>query len=86
LSRSLQAYNGALNFATDAWTSPNGRVYVAVTVHSETNGVAQTLLLDIVECAWSHTGTNLADAFAKVLNEFGISDKVRQNTNQTYLV
>jgi hypothetical protein len=35
------------------------------------------MLLDLVEVATSHTGANLAAAFAKVLDEFGISDKVR---------
>lgn len=48
-----------------------------MTAHFETSGVAETLLLDIVECARSHTGANLASTFAKVLKEFGISDKVR---------
>lgn len=35
------------------------------------------MLLDIVQVARSHTGLNLAAAFAKILDEFGISDKVR---------
>lgn len=33
-------------------------------------------MLDIVEVAVNHTGLNLARAFAEVLKEFGISDKV----------
>jgi hypothetical protein len=44
--------------------------------HFETSGVAETLLLDIVECTCSHIGFNLAAMFAKVLKDFGISDKV----------
>jgi hypothetical protein len=76
LNKKVQAYDGALNFVTDAWTSPNGRAYIAVTVHFETKGVAQALLLDIVECARSHTGEALAETFATVLNDFGVSDKV----------
>jgi hypothetical protein len=36
-------------------------------------------LLDIVEVAASHSGENLAVAFAKVLEEYGISDKVSIN-------
>lgn len=35
------------------------------------------MLLDIIEVPTSHTGSNLALAFVKVLKEFGISDKVR---------
>jgi hypothetical protein len=34
------------------------------------------MLLDIVELAKSHTGANLAEAFAKILEEFGILHKV----------
>ena len=34
------------------------------------------MLLDIVEVAKSHTGVNLAAAFAKILEEYGISEKV----------
>jgi hypothetical protein len=73
----VQAYNGTLNFATDAWTSPNGRAFIAVTVHMEMDGSAESMLLDIIECAHSHTGPNLAATFEKVLDNFGISDKVR---------
>jgi len=35
------------------------------------------MLLDLVEVAQSHSSINLAEAFAKVLQEFGIEDKVR---------
>jgi hypothetical protein len=34
------------------------------------------MLLNIVEMAKSHSGANLAAAFAKILNAFGISEKV----------
>jgi len=65
-----------LNFATDAWTSPNNKAYVAVSIHFENEGVQISMLLDIIEVACSHSGLNLAAAFAKILEEFGISDKV----------
>jgi hypothetical protein len=71
-----QEYEGALNFATDAWTSPNHKAYVAITVHFEHEGVPISMLLDLVEVARSHSGVNLAEAFADVLGEFGIEDKV----------
>ncbi len=76
LTRSKQDHDGALSFATDAWTSPNHRAYVAITVHLEQKGVPVCLLLDVVEVACSHTGINLATAFAEVLEDFGIGDKV----------
>ena len=77
ISKMLQDYNGTLSFATDAWTSPNHKPYVAVTVHFETKGKPRTMLLDIVEVARSHSGLNLASVFATVLEEFNISNKVR---------
>jgi hypothetical protein len=76
IGRMLQEYEGALSFGTDAWTSPNHRAFVAVTVHFEKDGESICMLLDIVEVATSHSGINLAAAFAKVLYEFGVSDKV----------
>lgn len=75
----MQEYDGALSFATDAWTSPNHRAYVAITVHLEVDGAPLCLLLDLVEVAESHNGVNLAKAFAKVLEEFGIEHKVSRN-------
>jgi hypothetical protein len=49
---------------------------VAVTVHFENKGQPVCLLLDVVELAVSHTGANLAAAFAKILEDYEISDKV----------
>jgi hypothetical protein len=68
-----------LSFGTDAWTSPNHKAYVAITVHFENEGEPMCLLLDVVEVPHSHSGLNLAAAFAKVLDEFGISDKVSKS-------
>ena len=71
-----QEYDGRLNFATDAWSSPNNRAFVAQTVHFEQNGIPTSFLLDIIEVAASHSGKTLASAFAKILEDFGISEKV----------
>jgi hypothetical protein len=76
MAKMLQEHDGNLNFATDTWTSPNHWVFVAVTVHFETNSVLVSLLLDLVEVATSHLGINFAAAFTKVIDKFGISDKV----------
>ena len=72
----LQEYEGQLNYATDAWTSPNHKVFVVFTVHFAHEGTPVSMLLDLVEVAKLHSGANLAAAFAKVLEDFGISDKV----------
>lgn len=71
----LQEHQGDLSFCTDAWTSPNHRAYVAITVHLEKDGVPSTTLLDIIEVAESHTGAALAAAFARVLQEFEIEKR-----------
>lgn len=65
-----------MNFGTDAWTSPNHKPYVGITVHYQKGGEAKSMLLDIVEVSVSHTGKNLAAAFSSVIHEFGIEDKV----------
>lgn len=67
-----------MSFGTDAWTSPNHKAYVTVMVHLEHDGVLLCLLLDIVEVACSHSGVNLGDAFAAILESFGIANKVNQ--------
>jgi hypothetical protein len=75
--QSQQHYNGKLNFATDSWSSPNHKSYVAITVHLERKGHPLTMILDLIEVAESHTGVNLGTAFVNVLKNFGIDDKVR---------
>jgi hypothetical protein len=47
-------YEGDLNFATDAWTSPNHNAFVALTVHLERKGIPLCLVLDVVEVAQVH--------------------------------
>jgi hypothetical protein len=45
----LQDHRGRLHFATDCWTSPNHRAFVAWTVHLEYQGQMLSFLLDIIE-------------------------------------
>lgn len=75
-THTYQDYDGALSFATDAWTSPNHKAYVAMTVHFQKDGVLVAMLLDLVEVAESHSGAHLAAVFVKILEDFAISDKV----------
>jgi hypothetical protein len=51
IAKMLQTYNGELNFATDAWTSPTHKVFMAVSVHLEHEGKPLAMLLDIIEVA-----------------------------------
>ena len=72
-----QDYDGELNFSTDGWTLLNHKAYIAITVHFQIDGKGVFMLLDLVKVACSHTRVNLALAFAKVLDDFGIDHKVR---------
>jgi hypothetical protein len=47
----IKEYDGKLNFATDAWTSPNHKAFVALTVHLEQKGKPLCIILDVVEVA-----------------------------------
>lgn len=49
---------------------------VAFTVHFEHHGSPMSLVLDVVEVPVSHSGLNLADAFAKMLEDLGLDAKV----------
>lgn len=79
IAKMLQEYDGELNFATDAWTLPNNKALIAISVHFELKGEPASMLLDLVEVARSHSGINLAEAFSDVLHEFGIENKVSFN-------
>ena len=77
IAKMLQEHEGTLSFATDAWRLPNHKAFIAVMVHFENNGVLICMILDVVEVAVLHSSVNLAAAFADILEEFGVSDKVR---------
>ncbi|KDQ56489.1 hypothetical protein JAAARDRAFT_132649 [Jaapia argillacea MUCL 33604] len=47
----LKMYKGRLSFATDAWTAPNHKPFVAVSAHLEHEGKPLSFILDIIEVA-----------------------------------
>ncbi|KAJ3509623.1 hypothetical protein NMY22_g16231 [Coprinellus aureogranulatus] len=51
------------------------RPFVAVAMHFKHKGKPLCMLLNIVEVTVSHSGANLASAFAQILEEFGILHK-----------
>jgi hypothetical protein len=59
---------------TDAWMSPNHKVFVAITIYFEKDRKPMCILMDLIEVAESHSGLNLAATFAKILEDFRISD------------
>jgi hypothetical protein len=76
ISKVLREHPGRVHFATDAWTSTNHHAFVAWTVHLEYNGTMLAFLLDIVDVPESHTGVALAKAFQRMLETFGLQDRV----------
>lgn len=44
-----QAYEGELSFATDTWTSPNHKSFVAITIHLACEGKPLAMILNIVD-------------------------------------
>ncbi|KAG1718887.1 uncharacterized protein EDB91DRAFT_1009556, partial [Suillus paluster] len=63
IANMLQKYEGELNFAMDAWMSPNHKAFMAESVHLEHKGKPVAMILDIVEVPKSHSGVTLAEAF-----------------------
>lgn len=57
---------------------------MAIAVQYADKGVVNGMLLDIVEVAKRHTGEHLAEAFTKVLEAFGIADKVSYKAMISY--
>lgn len=49
VAKLLQEHPGCVHFATDAWTSPNHRMFVAWTLHLEFEGEMLAFLLDVVK-------------------------------------
>ncbi|OJT07830.1 hypothetical protein TRAPUB_1276 [Trametes pubescens] len=76
IAKLLQEYEGDLHFASDEWSTPNHRAFMAITVHFVLDGKPMCLLLDFIEVAWVHSGENLASTFTDVLKEFGIAEKM----------
>lgn len=71
-----QRYPGRLNFATDAWSSPNHRAFVAFLCFLEHQSTLFVIVLDMRELPIAHTGANLAREFVDCLKEFRIQEKV----------
>lgn len=67
---------GKIHLGTDAWTSPNNRSFIGVTIQYENEGVIHSYVLDVVELPRRHTGQRLAEYLAQVVENFGLQDKV----------
>jgi len=71
-----EAHEGRISIAIDAWSSPNHKAFLAITVHLLRDGNPLHMVLDIIELAKVHTGRNMARAIVNTLEDFGITRKV----------
>lgn len=77
----FKACEGELAIALDCWTSPNHRPWMSISVsrlRKREDGVEEpiTHVLDFIELPCSHTGRNMAECVVRVLEEYGIQNKV----------
>jgi hypothetical protein len=88
----LQDAPGRLSFAVDAWTSPNAKGFLGVTVHwIDAEWQLRDLLLDIPSLGEDHTGETLCTAFETTCRDFGVMSKLlaittdNASNNDTFL-
>ncbi|XP_077086696.1 uncharacterized protein LOC143738592 [Siphateles boraxobius] len=67
----------AISLTSDMWTSLNMDAYLAVTCHFIDNDKLCTILLGVQHFPKSHTAENLATGHIKLMEEWGIKDKVK---------
>lgn len=71
-----QKHPGEINLATDCWTAPNHRAFLALYAFYDHDGKHEVLLLDMKEVPDAHTGQRLGREIELILNDFGIAQKV----------
>ena len=73
----LQEAPGRISFTLDAWTSTTQVPFLGITAHwITTDWEMKSIIIDFVHLLGPHSGRNLADAFYKVLKDYGILTKV----------
>jgi len=76
----LKNVPGKLSFTIDGWTSPNVISFLGITCHYiDDDWKIQDILLDFVSFMEPHSGENIANAFAKSLQEMNVLTKVSNN-------
>ncbi|KAJ8981584.1 hypothetical protein NQ317_002612 [Molorchus minor] len=67
----------SVTLTTDCWTSRNGENFLAVTVHFlNADFELQSRVLDCTSCNIQHTSKNLAEELRKIIQEWGIENKI----------
>ncbi|XP_050305078.1 E3 SUMO-protein ligase ZBED1-like [Anthonomus grandis grandis] len=65
-----------VSVTTDIWTSDSNIAYVSLTCHFSYKDKLNSQVLSTDEISGSHTGENIGHTLKKILNEWGIIDKV----------
>jgi hypothetical protein len=68
---------GQVHISFDLWTSRNMLSLVGIVVHFlDAHGKYYSFLLSLPEQQGSHSGSNIADNVQKIIDEFGLKDKI----------
>jgi hypothetical protein len=68
---------GKIHISFDIWTSRNLLTLCGIVVHFiNQQGKLCTFLLSLPEVVGSHTGVNIAEGVAAIINEFGLKDRI----------
>jgi hypothetical protein len=81
LKAELLASKGWISFTIDLWTDPNLNPFMAVTVHwcsenAQGNAIYSSGLIAFHHTPWSHTGEALCEHFLKIIDDYGIANRV----------
>ena len=68
---------GQVHFSFDLWTSRNMLSLVGIVVQEvNDDGKYNNFLFGLPEQEGAHSGVNIADSVQKIIDEFGLKDKV----------
>lgn len=77
LQRELQQAQSRIHLGTDTWHAPNRYELQGITAHFvDKQGKLQQALLAILELFEGHAGEKVAPQLTRVLDEYGIKDKI----------
>lgn len=65
-----------VSVTTDIWTSDSNIAYVSLTCHFSYEDKLVSQVLSTDEISGTHTGENIGNTLSKIMNEWGIIDKV----------
>ena len=77
IKTALATAPGGICFTQDLWTSPQNLSFMCITAHwIDCKWGLRNLVLDFVNVTGSHTGEAIAQAFLKIVEEWGLCGRV----------